>query len=319
MYRHSRTLSFFLGTLACVVASNCRPCVAQQQRARPPVYEDGAMSRIFFPDLSTAFRGERPTLSSLRKIDAVAAMAQSESTEGNNEDGVEQRWNRLVSPISLEDEIKRVKLQFDAVITSPGAFNSGGYQDARLHLSVLASLFAVISEYSGDVRWKSDAKTARDLTAKTALNCAAGSTPVFNEAQLRKADLQDLISGTGLSAPNAGKGDNDWSLIVDRSPMMQYVELLLDRLSEESNDEATAKDHVDSVRRNAELIALVGEIIIQEGMAESDDDDYVAMSRAMTKAARSVVTAIDRQDFAGVRRSVGAITQSCADCHEQYR
>src|SRR5690606_5884672 len=121
-------------------------------------------------------------------------------------------------------------------------------------------------------------------------------------------------SGAGLSAAKPGEGDNDWPMIIDRSPAMMYAESLLDRLSSQTNDEATAKDNVDAVRRNAELIAALGEILVQAGMDESDDDDYVALSQAMTQAARSVLTAIDRQDFGAVRQSVGAIGQSCANC-----
>ncbi len=291
---------------------------AQEQRARPPVFDDNATSRVFFSDLSTAFRGERPTLANLRKSDAVATLAQSEAP-AEGESGGEQLWNKLISPISLEDEVKRVKLKFDASITTPGAFNGGGYQEARLHLTALASLFAVISEYPGDVRWKSDSQTARDLTAKTARNCAAGSTVGFKEAQLRKADLQDLVSGSGLSGGKSNGDANDWSLIADRSPLMEYAQVLLDSLSGQATDAATVQENVDSVRRHAELIAMLGEILTNEGMDDAEDEDYQMMSRAMTKASRSIVAAIERQDFEAARAGVGAITQSCADCHEQYR
>ena len=291
---------------------------AQDQRAKPPEFNDAVVSRVFFSDLSKAFRGGRPTLSSLRKAEAAMASAQSDSGDDES-DGGGAGWNKLVSAISLEDEIKRVKLKYDATITTPGAFNGGGYQEARLHLTVLASLFAVISDYSGDVKWKSDAKAARDLTAKTALACAAGSTPVFKEAQLRKADLQDLLSGSGLTTVKASDASNDWSMIADRSPLMEYAESLLDQISDQSRDASTAKENVDSVKRIAELMAILGEILIQEGMDDAEDDDYMMLSRGMTKAARSVVAAIERQDFDAVRTSVGAITQSCSDCHEQYR
>jgi cytochrome c556 len=54
-------------------------------------------------------------------------------------------------------------------------------------------------------------------------------------------------------------------------------------------------------------------------MDDAEDEDYQMLSRAMTKASRSVVAAIERQDFEAVRKSVGEITQSCSDCHEQYR
>lgn len=290
---------------------------AQIQRARPPVFDDSVVSRVFFSDLSAAFRGDRPTLAKLRQTDEASTTASTASGEEGASSG--GQWAKLISPISLENEIKRVKLKYDASLTTPGAFNGGGYQEARLHLSVLASLFAVISEYSGDVRWKSDSKTARDLTAKTALACAAGSTPVFKEAQLRKADLQDLVSGSGLSAAKAGEGANDWSMIADRGPMMEYAELLLDQISDLSRDAASAKENVDSVKQTAELMSILGEILVQEGMDDAEDEDYQMLSRAMTKAARSVVAAVERQDFDAVRSSVGAITQSCSDCHEQYR
>lgn len=292
---------------------------AQTQRARPPEFDNAVTSRIFFSDLSSAFRGERPTLSKLRQTDAATVLANASTTDESDSESSGGGWSKLISPISLEDEIKRVKLTYDSSITTPGAFNGGGYQDARLHLSVLASLFAVISEYSGDVRWKSEAKTARDLTAKTALACAAGSTPVYKEAQLRKADLQDLVSGAGLAAAKTSQDANDWEMIADRGPLMQYAEELLDRLSDQSRDAATAQENVDSVKRLAELMSVLGVILVQEGMDDAEDEDYAMLSDAMTKASRSVVAAIERQDFEAVRTAVGAITQSCSDCHEQYR
>ncbi|MFG0290009.1 MAG: cytochrome c [Rhodopirellula sp. JB044] len=316
---HIRSIAFWMMLVVLIMTLGGGETAAQQQRARPPVFDQQTTSRVFFPDLSSALRGERPSLSSLQKSDAEAARAQASIAKETGSESNEKRWNELISAVSLEDEIKRVKLKFDGVITTPGAFNGGGYQDARLHLTVLASLFAVISEYSGDVRWKSDAKTARDITAKTALNCAAGSTPVYNEARLRKADLQDLVSGAGLSVAKAGEDENDWSMIADRSPLMEYAELVLDDLSDVTNDTDSAKDNIDVVRRNAELLAVLGEILIQEGMDDSEDDDYKALSSAMTAASRSVVTALERQDFDGVRESVGAITQSCSACHEEYR
>ncbi|TWT74919.1 sulfite exporter TauE/SafE family protein [Allorhodopirellula solitaria] len=310
---------FSLALALPLIAVGVGSASAQQQRARPPEFDQAVTSRVFFPDMSTAFQGERPTLSSLQELEAAAAMAKAEAASTEEGDGKTQLWSKLISPLSLENEVKRVKLQFDGGLTTPGAFNSGGYQDARLQLSVLASLFAVLSEYSGDVRWKEDAKTARDLVAKTARNCAAGSTPVFNEAQLRKADLQDLVSGSGISAAKPSDEDNDWSMIVDRSPLMEYLEQLLDQLGDESTDAASTEENVDTIRKNAELIAMVGEILKKDGMDDAEDDDYAILSYAMTTSARSVVTAIERQDFEAVRGVVGEISQSCADCHDQYR
>lgn len=291
---------------------------ADERRAPVPKVDPEKMKEIFFVDINDAFRGEAPTLSSVRastatSATAAAAPAASKPTLTGND-----VWPSLVSPQSLEDEIKRVKLHFDSVVTTPGAFNSGGYLEARLDLTVLASLFAVINEYSGDVRWKDQAAAARDLISRTAFNCKAGSTQVYNEAKLRKGDLQDLVAGSGLSSKDAEE-DTDWSSIADRSPLMEYAELLIEALEDGARDEGTIKKEKDLVKRNSELLALLGEILVQEGMDESDDEDYAALSRDMANDAKNATAALGRGDFEAVRLGVSKIRQKCDACHEQYR
>ncbi|EKK01987.1 protein containing DUF1559 [Rhodopirellula baltica SH28] len=292
--------------------------IAQEQRARPPKFDADEVSRVFFADPSTAFRGERPSLANLRDAGAEKVMAQAEAAAEESSGGG-SKWGKIVSPLSLEDEIKRIKLRYDSVITTPGAFNGGGYQDARLNLTVLATLFAVVSDHKEDVRWKSDAHTARDVMARTARNSAAGSTQVYNEAKLRKADLQDLVSGAGITATQKSEKINEWHMIADRSPLMEYAEQLLDTLGDHTRDAATTQENLDAVKREAELLAMLGEVLVQEGMDDYDDPDYAELSRAMTTSSSGVVSAIDRQDWDGVRSAVGDVTQSCAVCHEQYR
>ena len=299
-----------VGLLTSIVASD-------EPRAPAPEFSADSTRGIFFERIEDAFRGERPTLASLRKRAEVKkpTPANSESTETSGSSGA---WTKLISPTSLEDEVKRVKLHFDSVITTPGAFNSGGYQDARLDLSILATMFAVIHQHDGDVRWKDQAAAARNLLARTAFNCKAGSSQVYAEAKLRKADLQDLISGSGL-ANRGAQEETDWSAIVDRSPMMEYAEATLDSLKSVTNNTATAKGNIDQVRREAEVIAVIGHVLTQEGMDEFDDEDYAGLSQQMSRNAREVVAALEREDFDSVRKSVGAVTQSCDACHEQYR
>ena len=141
---------------------------------------------------AVADRRCRRSASSANAAAQVAAKSNGSAATGGDSGSGESKWSALISPTSLEDEIKRMRLHYDEVVTTPSAFNGGGYQDARRDLSALATLFAIISEHGGEVRWKDQAAAARDLLARTAFNCKAGSTQVYNEARLRKADLQDL-------------------------------------------------------------------------------------------------------------------------------
>ena len=294
---------------------------ADERRAPKPKVDEEKMKAIFFADINDAFRGEAPTIASVRAtaaaVAAVAAPAAA-STGGDAAASGTDLWSSLISPQSLEDEIKRLKLEFDGVVTTPGAFNSGGYLDARLHLTVLASLFAVINQHSGEVRWKDQAAAARDLISRTAFNCKAGSTQVYNEAKLRKGDLQDLVAGSGLSSKDA-EAETDWTMIADRSPLMEYAELVIESLEDGARDEGTIKKETDLVKRNSELIAVLGEILAQEGMDDADDDDYAKLSRDMSDDGKAVTAALGRGDLEAVRLGVSKIRQKCDACHEQYR
>lgn len=299
--------------IALVLGSIAR---ADERRAPAPTFSADQLRGVFFDDVNEAIRGTRPSLSSLRKSAAAEMIAAAKS--GSEDDSKGGGWAALISPTSIEDEIKRMRLHFDSIITSPGEFRSGGYQTARLDLMVMATLFAVINDYQGDVRWKDQAAAARDLLSRTAFNCKSGDTQVYNEAKQRKIELQDLVSGSGLTSRDAD-AENDWSMIADRSPMMEYAEQLIESLESNSRDVAAVQENADSVRRFSELIAVVGEVITKEGMDEADDDDYVKLSRDMITEARNVVEAIERTDYETARAGVSAIRGRCDACHEQYR
>lgn len=292
---------------------------AEERRAPAPTFSAKDLDGVFFEDISAAFRGQRPTLSAVRRSANAAVVAANVPKAGaDGGETAKDSWSPLVSPASIEDEVKRIKLHFDSVVTTPGAFNGGGYLEARLDLTVLAMVFAVINEHGGDVRWKSQAAAARDLLARTAFNCKAGSTQVYNEAKLRKADLQDLVSGSGLTARDA-EPENDWAMIVDRSPLMEYAEALIESLEDASRDEKLVKANPDQIRREAELLSVFGEVLTKEGLDEADDDDYVQFSRHMIEASKAVVAALERGNAGDVRKNVSAVRQRCDVCHNQYR
>ncbi|WP_168563982.1 cytochrome c [Crateriforma spongiae] len=286
--------------------------------APPPDFDPDEVRSVFFESLDDAIRGQRPKLGEMGTGPSIAkSTATDRSADSGNDDG-KSVWNVGADAVSLEDEIKRVRLRFEQGITTPGAFRSGGYQDARLDLTVLATWFAVINEFEGDVRWKDDAAVARDVLARTARNTQSGTIQVYNEVKKRAADLQDLVSGSGLAAAKADP-DNDWATIADRVPLMTYAEQLLDDLSDATSDVATAKEEAELVSRNADLIALLGVVLTREGLDEADDPDYVELADAMTDAARSVKQAIRQDRLSDLRSAVGEISKTCANCHEQYR
>jgi hypothetical protein len=293
---------------------------AAERRAPAPKFGSDSFRGVFFGESSEAIRGKRPEMGGVHK--APAAAVASRATGGGAavvSDAPQSGFSALISPATLEDEIKRLRLEFDSGITTPAAFQSGGFQTARVQLTMMASLFAVIAEHNGDVRWKKDAPAARDLFARSAVNCKSGSGQVYNEAKQRKADLEDLVSGSGLANRQA-EAENDWGVITDRVPLMIYLESLLEGpLKEGTRDENAIKAEAERLKKTAELIGTVGFILTKDGLADSDDTDYAAMCNEMTAAAKSITLALEQGDAAAVSKAAGAVTQSCAKCHESYR
>ncbi|MGV3483388.1 MAG: cytochrome c [Planctomycetaceae bacterium] len=292
--------------------------IAAERRAPAPSFSSDSFRGVFFAEPSQAIRGQRPRMGSIQAPAAVAN-AQAPSSAKPSEANAASGFSSLISPATLEDEIKRLRLEFDAGITTPAAFQSGGFQDARVRLTILASLFAIITEHNDEVRWKKDAPAARDLLARTALNCKSGSGQVYNEVKQRKNDLEDLVAGTGLANRQA-EAENDWSMIADRVPLMIYMESLLEGpLKEGTRDAAAVKSQADQLRRAAQLIAAAGEILTKEGLADADEAEYAELCREMIKAAGDIVLALDQGDAAAVSTAVGTVSQTCAKCHETYR
>ncbi|QDV68582.1 Cytochrome C' [Rosistilla carotiformis] len=303
--------------IVCLLGLIVAPVFAKERRAAPPRFGADSFRGVFFEDLSESVAASRPSVQALRGImPRAAGPAAGEPQESEDAGG---GWGKLASAQSIEDEIKRQKLKFDADVSQPGAFKSGGYVNARTELSILATLFGVVTLYEGDIRWKEQAEAARNLLARTAGNCNSGSIQVFNECKTRKQDLDDLLGGGSLSGPPA-KAESDWPMIADRSVLMGYLETLSkEELPNLTNDDTGVKETPDKVKQFSDMVALVGNVLIQEGMDEADDEEYVKLSKQMLDAAILAGQAAKQGDADGARKAVGMINQSCDACHEQYR
>jgi cytochrome c556 len=292
--------------------------VGQERRARPPQFEAGDFRGVFYDDVTKVVTSDRPRIDQLGNTKPTPPTAASVDASPTPSETAGQGggWRSLVDPVDLEDEVKRVKLAYDSLVTTPGRFKSGDYRDARSRMFVLATLLAVVSEYDGEVRFKEDAAIARDLISRSAINLTGDA---FADAKQRKADLQDLVSGGGM-ARTAPTGPTDWSNVATRSALMDYLERMMNQtLRGGANDAASVSENLDDLRRAASMVAIVGEVLNKPGMDESDDADYRALSSAMTAAALKLKAALARDDAEAARLAVGDIGQSCSACHEQYR
>src|SRR6185369_12192887 len=113
-----------------------------------------------------------------------------QTTESPSADGPEPAaegqgfaWSKLISPGTIEDEVKAQVMSTAAATNTPSEFKGGGNKTARNNYTDLALMFGVIAQYDGDVRWKKDAPGLRALYARVASNCKVGTDNSFKEAK----------------------------------------------------------------------------------------------------------------------------------------
>lgn len=312
-------VAFAVATLAW--AQTRQPKV--NRRAQPPKLD--RVDRNFFADaFKEGLSGERPS----NFGQAGPAVAGSGASNTNSASPVPAAgggvsgsgWATLISPTTLENTIKTMKLQIDTGVTTPSDFAGKGYKSARRDFSIIAMTFGIIGEYEGDVRWKKDAVGAREVFSRTAANAKVGTSQVFQEAKLRKQELQDLVGGGSPFEGKAGEAKAAWKSVCDRSPLMQHLELVWEpRLKPALSDKAQFTANLEKVTQDAEVFAAIGSVLAKEGMEDADTSEYTALCDKLKNAAREIVEASKAKDFDRASKAATEIGKSCTECHENYR
>lgn len=289
------------------------------RRAKPPVF---SKTEPFYEDAFSQLKGERPANLGKAVAAAVSGSPAATATDDTSSDsgtGSGSGWAAFISPTTLEDEIKAQKTYADKTVTTPSDFAGNGYKLLRRDLTVAAMVFAVIGEYDGEVRWKKESPSLRDTFARTASNAKVGTTGVYNEAKLRKQDLADIVSGQAPAGKEADVKPN-WPTICDRSPLMQRLESNFEsKIKAWTSNAGEFKNNKEALQHEAQIFAIIGEVLQKEGMESGDDAEYRKFAMSLTSGATQLAKACKDADHDSASKAVSVISTSCDKCHEGYR
>src|SRR5262249_47175090 len=144
-------------------------------------------------------------------------------------------------------------------------FKGGGFQQARIHLSVLAAMFGIAATYDAPVRWKREAPALRDLVARAGFNCKVGTDASYKEAKARAEDLENLVRGNPAQLP-APAAESGWRRGAARPPLMKRLE----QAHQEALLPWTASSgefarHAEALAHEAQIVAALAAVITREG------------------------------------------------------
>jgi Cytochrome C' len=288
------------------------------KRARPPKWSADVLD-AFFADARDKLEGTRPDYGQA-KASLASTSDDSVSSKPGDETAVGDRWSKLIDAETIETEIKRLAQSLAKDVTTPGAFKGGGYKACRRSFSLLAVLFGVAADYNGEVRWKEVAAGLRSQFARAGYNCKVGTDQTYQEAAKRKQDLTDLVNGSRPQVPQAETKVANWAEISDRTPLMQRLNAAhQERLTKWLANEREFAAHRDDVHHEAQIVAMIADVIGREGFEFWDDETYAGFARELKQSATDIAAAAERGNYKQAQQAIARVTKACADCHDGYR
>ena len=292
------------------------------KRVKRPNFSKKDWENIFFENLfEEGLVGPRP-----ERLDG-AATAQTNNpllptnpndNSGNTESAGGFAWSNYISRDSLEDEIKTLQLQLEKDVTTPVKFKSD-YGKVRQSYAMLSLLFGVIRQYDSDVRWKKDAAAAQASFARAAANARVGSQQAYQSAKRRKEELQELVRGGGFTGDEKAPEKLEWPLVVDRSPIMVRLDDSDSLVKPMFANKTEFVANLDTIIKEAELVAAMSEVLLQEEMDDYDEDEYIGYAKSMSKAAQDLVAAAKAKNYDTAAPAFNLIQQACSNCHDEYQ
>ena len=229
-------------------------------------------------------------------------------------------WSKLISADSLVDEIKSYQNSVKDDVKSPSDFKGEGFKKARRDFSFLAVAFAVVAEYDGDIRWKNQALAARDEFARTGVNCKVATDQAFNDCKARVDDLGALIRGETLPQPANLETKKQWDKVSNRPPLMNRLDMAqTTRLAVWTANQGDFTKNLDAIYREAQVVAMLAEVIQRDGFEFSDDNSYKGFARDMQKNAVEIADAAKAKNFDQARLAAGNLSKACNNCHGSFR
>jgi hypothetical protein len=287
------------------------------KRARPPKWSADVLD-AFFADAREKLEGTRPEYG--RENSAVADAGNDAGSSKAESDATGAGWSKLIDAETVEAEIKRLAQSVAKDVSTPGAFKGGGFKAGRRNFSLLAVLFAVSAEYDGEIRWQDVAAGLREQFARAGHNCKVGTDQSYQEATQRKQELADLVGGSRPKVPQSERRTANWAEVADRSPLMQRLNAAhQDRLTKWLATEREFTAHADDVKHEAQIIAVIADVIGREGFDYWDDEQYAGFAKELKQSAADIAAAGDSNNYQQAQQAIGRTTKACADCHDGYR
>lgn len=275
--------------------------------AQPPQWTE-EVEGVFFKDARKELKGEPPTQADTDGPEKLGA------TGKPSEQAV---WRDLISPSALESAVKASVNRIGQVLHKPTRSAAIRENVFGRELTLLGTVFEVISTYPAQVRWQSTAHRMSQMclrAAESSAEIAQGSNA--GPLQDTYSALEEALGGqtTVIDDPAAEP------LVAEFVPLMQAMKFISEEGISPAIDKRTQfRRNALSVGEKAQLLAMLSQVIRGEEYGYADDESYQRHADKLRDAAKQLNEAATAEEFEKAVQAAAAIQKSCADCHADFR
>ena len=132
--------------------------------------------------------------------------------------------------------------------------------------------------------------------------------------------MEGLVRGNNPTVPAPEGGQVSWKKVTDRPPLMSRLEKAQQQgIAPGIANAADFKKNSDKILHEAQIVAVLAEVIQREGFEYADDETYLGFAKQMRDQAREVANAVKLKNYDAARKAAGQIDKACSSCHEGYR
>ena len=298
-------MALLSGTVAAEKEKNSDSSVT---RISPPAQWDDEAERLFEGDPRQRLHGERPDRNAF--IDEKSV---SPATEVQN-----VSWDDLIPAEAVEDEIKSLYIDMGKPLARIGSYKSGGHQELEQRFAWVAAMFGILAQHGEANRWKEIAAPAAAHFSAASREAQVNNLQAFHNAKSRYEDLGQLIRGEKVDFDRTAS--LRWNEIIERPQLMQRLQQSYEqRLKRWAANQVEFEKNRLPLIHEAQIHAVLAEMIQQPSYAFSDDDDYLTHCNQLKTHAQRVSQAAQERNLEQVQQFLGELSKTCSRCHEAYK
>ena len=310
------TAAFVTGAVTAVAVQEKTSKVPSVKRVKRPQFTERDWDGIYFENLfKEGLVGDRPERVGPGQ---TANASPSDNAGESGDENATFAWSKYISASTIEDEVKAIQNQLTIDVTTPVKFKSE-YAKSHQSFSVLSMVFGIIREYDDEVRWKKYAPVAQASFERAAANSRVGTIQAYESCKRRNEDLKEMIRGGNFGGTDKPADDLDWSVVVDRNPIMYRLDAARIKLKELTANKGQFNREIGKVLHESQMVAAMAQTLQRENMPEYDEDGYVDYAKQMSAAAGQAVEACKAQDYDAASKAINLIGQNCSNCHDDWK